>query len=47
MDKRTERIDHMNSFVAGIDPGEKESSATYIAPEGEIKEGFNLLMNKE
>ena len=37
----------MNSFVVGIDLGEKESDACYVSPEGEIKEGFKFPMNKE
>lgn len=32
----------MNSFVVGIDLGEKESFATYIAPDGDISEPFSL-----
>ena len=35
MDKGKKRIDRMNSFVVGIDLGEKESSVTYMAPDGE------------
>ena len=34
IDKR--RIDNMNSYVVGIDLGEKESYATYMAPDGNI-----------
>ena len=37
----------MNSFVVGIDLGEKESEATYMSPDGEIKEGFKLPKNRE
>ena len=37
----------MNSFVVGIDLGEKESNACYMSPDGEIKEGFKFPMNKE
>ena len=37
----------MNSFVVGIDLGEKESDACYMSPDGEIKEGFKFPMNKE
>ena len=36
MDKVRKRIDRMNSPVAGIDLGEKESFATYMAPDGEM-----------
>ena len=47
MNKGKRRIDPMNSFVVGIDLGEKESNACYMSPDGEIKEGFKFLMNKE
>ena len=47
MDKGKKRIDRMNSFVVGIDLGEKESSVTYMAPDGEIKEKFKFFMNAE
>ena len=47
MNKGKRRIDRMNSFVVGIDPGEKESDACYMSPDGEIKEGFKFPMNKE
>ena len=42
MDKRKKRIDRMNSFVVGIDLGEKESSVIYMAPDGEIKEKLSF-----
>ena len=32
----------MNSFVVGIDIGEKESVATYKAPDGDVVEQFNF-----
>ena len=47
IDKWKKRIDRMNSFVVGIDLGEKESSVTYMAPDGEIKEEFKFFMNAE
>ena len=47
MNKGKRRIDRMNSFVVGIDLGEKESDACYMSPDGEIKEGFKFPMNKE
>ena len=47
MDKRKKSIDRMNSFVVGIDLGEKESFATYMAPDGDIKEQFSFSMNRE
>jgi transposase len=37
----------MNSFVVGIDLGEKESFATYMAPDGDIKEQFKFPMTAE
>ncbi len=37
----------MNSFVVGIDLGEKESVATYMAPDGDIKDQFKFLMTPE
>ncbi|MHB1492746.1 MAG: hypothetical protein ACYCR7_05090 [Thermoplasmataceae archaeon] len=40
MDKQKRRIDRMNSPVAGIDLGEKESDTTYLAPDGDIREQF-------
>ena len=47
MDKGKKRIDRMNSFVVEIDLEEKESSVTYMAPDGEIKEEFRFFMNTE
>ena len=47
MNKGRRRIDRMNSFVVGIDLGEKESEATYMSPDGEIKEGFKFPKNRE
>ena len=47
MNKGKRRIDRMNSFVVGIDLGKKESEATYMSPDGEIKERFKFPMNKE
>ena len=40
-------IDRMNSLVVGIDLGVKESNATYMSPDGEIKEGFKFPMNRD
>jgi hypothetical protein len=37
----------MNSFVVGLDLGEKENHATYMSPDIEIKEGFRFLINRE
>ena len=37
----------MNSFVVGIDLGEKVSNATYMAPDGEIREEFRFFMNAD
>lgn len=38
MNKGERCIDRMNSFVIGIDLGEKESNECYMSPDGEIKE---------
>ena len=35
----------MNSFVVGIDLGEKESDGTYMSPDSEIKKGFKFPVN--
>ena len=40
-------MSRMNSFVVGIDLGEKESNTTHMSPDGEIKEGFNFPMNRD
>ena len=37
----------MNSFVVGIDLGEKESVATYMAPDGDIRERFKFPMTPD
>ncbi len=37
----------MNSFVVGIDLGDKESNATYLSPDSEIKEEFRFFMSAE
>ena len=37
----------MNSFVVGIDLGEMESFATYMAPDGDIKDQFKFPMNSD
>ncbi|WP_148690181.1 IS110 family transposase [Cuniculiplasma divulgatum] len=47
MDKQKKRIDRMNSPVVGIDLGEKESFATYMAPDGDIREQFRFPMTGE
>ena len=47
MDKQKKRIDRINSFVVGIDLGEMESFATYVAPDGGIKDQFNFPMNSD
>ncbi|MEM0130100.1 MAG: hypothetical protein QXW75_01405 [Thermoplasmatales archaeon] len=38
MDERRRNTDRMNCFVAGIDLREKESYATYVAPDCDIRE---------
>ena len=37
----------MNSPVAGIDIGERESFATYMAPDGDLGEKFSFSMNPD
>ena len=37
----------MNSPVAGIDIGERESLATYMAPDGDLGEKFSFSMNPD
>ena len=45
MDRQKRRIDRMNSPVAGIDIGERESFATYMAPDEDLGEKFSFSMN--
>ena len=47
MDRQKRRIDRMNSPVAGIDIGERESLATYMAPDGDLGEKFSFSMNPD
>ena len=47
MNKGKRSIDRINSFVVGIDLGEKGSNATYMSPDSEIKEGFKFPMNRD
>ena len=47
MDKQKRRIDRVNSPVAGIDLGERESFATYMAPDGDLREQFSFSMNRD
>lgn len=42
VDKQKKRIDRMNSSVVRIDLGEKESVATYMAPDRDIGERFKF-----
>jgi len=37
----------MNSIVAGIDLGDKESLATVLSPVGDITDRFSFPMNEE
>ncbi|MCL5794088.1 MAG: hypothetical protein M1138_04555 [Candidatus Thermoplasmatota archaeon] len=37
----------MNSFVVGIDPGEKESNECYISPDVEIGGGLKFPVNRD
>jgi hypothetical protein len=37
----------MNSIVAGIDLGDRESLTTVLSPIGDITDRFSFLMNEE
>ena len=47
MDKQKKRMDRINSSVVGIDLGEKESVATYMALDGDIREQFRFPMTPD
>ena len=47
MDRQKRRIDRMNSPVAGIDIGERESFSTYTQPDGDLREQFSFSMNPD
>ena len=47
MNKKRRNRNNMNSPVVGIDIGEEKSTATYLSPEGEVKENFEFDMNTD
>lgn len=47
MYKREDRKERMNSQMVGIDLGGKESVATYMLPDSDIKEQFKFTMTDE
>jgi len=47
MYKEKRRIDRMNTFVVWMDLGEKESFATYMTPDGDIRDQFRFPMNSD
>ena len=47
MDKKRKSKQNMNSFVVGIDIEEEKSVATYLSPDGDVKDRFEFTMNTE
>ena len=47
MNRKRKNKQNMNSFVVGIDVGEEKSVATYLSPDGEIRDEFEFAMNIE
>ena len=47
MNKKRKNNQNMNSFVVGIDIGEEKSVATYLSPDGEVKDNFEFTMNND
>ncbi|MCL5785172.1 MAG: IS110 family transposase [Candidatus Thermoplasmatota archaeon] len=45
MDKEKKRNKRMNSPVVGIDIGEEKSFATYLAPDGDVRDSFDFPMD--
>ena len=45
MNKKIKNNRNMNSPVVGIDIGEEKSTATYLSPEGDVKDNFEFTMN--
>ena len=45
MDKEKKRNKRMNSPVVGIDIGEGKSFATYLAPDGDVRDSFDFPMD--
>ncbi len=47
MNKKRKNNQNMNSFVVRIDIGEEKSVATYLSPDGEVKDNFEFTMNND
>ena len=47
MNKKRKNNQNMNSFVVGINIGEEKSVATYLSPDGEVKDNFEFTMNND
>ena len=47
MNRKGKNNQNMNSFVVGIDVGEQKSIATYLSPDGEVKDNFEFAMSTE
>ncbi len=47
MNTRRRNNKNMNTHVVGIDIGEEKSNATYLSPDGEVKENFEFDMNTD
>jgi len=45
--KRMKKVGRMNSIVAGIDLGDRESLATVLSPMGDVADRFTFPMNEE
>ena len=47
MNKKRRNNNNMNSPVVGIDRGEEKSVATYLSPEGDVRDNFEFDMNTD
>ena len=47
MNKKIKNNNNMNSPVVGIDRGEEKSVATYLSPEGDVRDNFEFDMNTD
>lgn len=47
MKRLKKNMENMNSPVVGIDVGEEKSVATYLSPDGDVKDNFEFTMNSE
>ena len=47
MNRKGKNNQNMNRFVVGIDVGEEKSIATYLSPDGEVKDNFEFAMSTE